>query len=121
MLRTICTLAFLVIAAAVVAEPLSLHSTYDVTGTNPDGSKYSGTATVKVISEASFTITWLIGGATYQGFGMRNGDALAATYTIGGKPGLVIYKVDDDGVFRGLWVVRGDDEGGSERLTPHGD
>jgi hypothetical protein len=52
---------------------------------------------------------------------MRNDDALAATYTIDGKPGLVIYKVDDDGVWRGIWVVKGNDEGGTERLKPHGD
>jgi hypothetical protein len=49
---------------------------------------------------------------------MRSDDALAATYTIDGKPGLVIYKVNDDGVFHGIWVVRGDNEGGTERLTP---
>ncbi len=103
------------------AEPLTLHSAYDVAGTNPDGSTYSGTARIQVISEASFTIHWRIGGATYDGFGMRDGDALAANYTIDGKPGLVIYKVDDDGVFHGVWVVRGDNEGGTERLTPHGD
>jgi len=119
MIRTICTLAFLAIAMAARAAPLALHSTYDVAGTNPDGSKYTGRATIKVISEASFTIKWTIGGALYEGFGMRDGNALAATYTINGKPGLVIYRVDDDGVFHGLWVVRGGNDGGTERLTPN--
>ena len=33
---------------------LSLASRYDVSGTNTDGSKYSGTATVDVISDATF-------------------------------------------------------------------
>ena len=73
---------------------------------------------VKVISDASFTIRWKIGNETYQGFGTRNGDALAATYEINGKPGLVIYRVDDEGTLRGLWAVRGSDDGGTERLTP---
>jgi hypothetical protein len=102
MLRTICTLAFVVVATLIRADTLTLRSTYDVTGTNPDGSKYSGTAKVNVISGASFTIKWSIGDSTYEGFGMRNDDALAATYTIDGKPGLVIYKVDDDGAWRGI-------------------
>jgi hypothetical protein len=43
-IRIICTvaflvIAFLVIAMAVRAEPLTLHSQYEVAGTNPDGSK----------------------------------------------------------------------------------
>jgi hypothetical protein len=49
---------------------------------------------------------------------MRNGDALAATYEFNGKPGLIIYRVDDKGGLRGGWVVRGSDDGGTERLTP---
>ena len=112
MIRTICTVAFLAIAMAARAEPLVLHTKYQVVGTNPDGTKYSGTATIKVISEATYTIRWSIGGAIYE-------DALAATYTINSKPGLVIYRVDDDGVFHGLWVVRGDNDGGTERLVPN--
>lgn len=118
MIRTFGALVFLVFSTVAFAAPLKLHSTYDVSGTNPDGSKYSGTASVKVISEASFTIHWKIAGETYDGFGMRNGDALAATYEINGEPGLVIYRVDDQGRLNGLWVVRGKDDAGSERLTP---
>ena len=98
---------------------LSIASRYDVSGTNTDGSKYSGTATVDVISDATFTIRWDIAGSTYTGFGMRMNDALATTYTINGKPGLVIYKVDDNGVLDGLWAVRGQSGDGTERLTPH--
>ncbi|MGA7787968.1 MAG: hypothetical protein WCA56_07365 [Xanthobacteraceae bacterium] len=119
MFRTICTLVFLAVAVPAHSAALALHSKYAVIGSNPDGSKYDGTATIKVISEASFSIHWVIAGSTYDGFGMRNGDALAATYTIDGKPGLVIYKVDDDdGVFHGVWVVRGNNNGGTERLSP---
>jgi hypothetical protein len=120
MIRTLCALVFLAVATvAAPAEPMTLHSTYDATGTNPDNSKYSGTVTIKVISDASFTIHWNINGETYDGFGIRNADALAATYEINGEPGLVIYKVDDDGVFHGLWAVRGGGVGGTERLVPH--
>lgn len=118
MIRALFVFAFLVFATVARADVLTLHSTYDAAGTNPDGSKYSGTVSIKVISDKTFRIHWKIGDETYDGFGMRNGDALAATYTLDGKPGLVIYKVGDGGVLDGLWVVRGEDTGGTERLTP---
>ena len=118
MIRTICTLAFLVVAVAARADTLTLHKKYDATGTNPDGSSYTGTATVSVISDATFTIQWTIEGASYKGFGMRMNDALSATYMIDGDPGLVIYKVDANGVLGGLWAIRGRDGNGTERLTP---
>jgi hypothetical protein len=101
------------------AEALKLASQYDAVGTNPDGSKYTGTANVTVISDTTFSIRWLIGGAVYSGFGMRLNDSLAATYTIDGEPGLVIYKVGSTGVLDGLWAIRGKDGSGTETLTPH--
>jgi hypothetical protein len=119
MLRAICIFAFLLVATAIHADTLTLSSTYDVAGAAGDGSKYTGTADVKVISGKSFSIKWRIGGETYEGFGMRNDNALAATYTMDGKPGLIIYKVDNNGALSGVWVVKGSDENGTEVLTPH--
>jgi hypothetical protein len=119
MLKAFWTLAFLIVATVVHADVLTLSATYDVAGTAGDGSKYTGTAQVKVISEKSFTIKWLIDGETYEGFGMRNDTALAATYTMDGKPGLIIYKVDSNGVLSGVWVVKGSSENGTEVMTPH--
>jgi hypothetical protein len=110
--------ALTAIAGSAQAKTLTLASTYDATGTNPDGSKYTGTATVEIISDTTFTIRWTIGGAVYKGFGMRMNDALSATYTIDGEPGLVIYKVDSDGTLDGLWAIRGRDGNGTETLTP---
>ncbi len=112
-----CTLAFLVITLPAGAETLRMASKYDVAGTNPDGSKYKGTASVEVISDATFTIVWSVGGSTIKGFGMRMNDALAATYAINGEPGLVIYKVQGDGL-DGLWAIRGHNGNGTEHLTP---
>jgi hypothetical protein len=48
---------------------------------------------------------------------MRMNDALAATYAINGEPGLVIYKVEGDGL-DGLWAIRGHNGNGTEHLTP---
>jgi hypothetical protein len=119
MLRTIWTLVFLAIAMPAYAATLTLAPSYDAVGTNPDGSKYTGTADVTIISDTTFTIQWTIGGAVYNGFGMRMNDALSATYTIDGEPGLIIYKVDGNGTLNGLWAIRGKDGNGTERLTPH--
>jgi hypothetical protein len=48
---------------------------------------------------------------------MRRNGALAATYTIEGQPGLIIYEVGAHGL-DGLWAVRGQNGNGSEHLTP---
>src|ERR1700677_3996475 len=102
---------------AMAADSMTLASRYDVSGSNPDGSKYSGTASVKVISDTTFTIKWDIAGSGYEGFGMRLNDTFAANYTIDGEPGLVMYKVDGSGI-NGLWAIRGHNGSGTEHLTP---
>ncbi len=117
MVRAILTLAFIVIALPAAADSMTLASTYDAVGTNPDGSKYEGMAHVRVISDTTFTIEWSIGDATYQGFGMRMNDSLAASYMIDGEPGLILYKVDGNGI-HGLWTIRGHDGSGTETLRP---
>jgi hypothetical protein len=120
MIRTICAALLLALAMPTwaAAETLKLASTYDETGTNPNGSKYTGTATVEIISDTTFKIRWKIGSATYSGFGMRMNDTLAATYTVDGEPGLIVYKVGDDGTLEGLWAIRGQNGNGTDRLVP---
>lgn len=117
--QILCAVVFLAAVAVAHAEPLMLAKSYDAAGTNPDGSKYTGTVSIKLISDTTFAIEWNIGGELYKGFGMRRNDTLAATYTVGGEPGLMIYQVDDKGVMRGAWAVRGENGNGSELLTPH--
>jgi hypothetical protein len=99
-------LVFIGISIVASAESLTLAPKYGAVGINPDGSKYTGTATIQIPSDKTFAIQWLIDGVTYKGFGMRRNDALAATYMINGKPGLVIYQVDGDGL-DGLWAITG--------------
>jgi len=126
MIRTICaafvlalaTPAFLGVVTPAAAETLKLASTYDEVGTNADGSKYTGTATVQIISDTTFSIQWKIGSTVYSGFGMRRDDNLAATYLVNGQPGLIIYKVGEGGVLNGLWAIRGQNGSGTDRLTP---
>jgi hypothetical protein len=117
MVRAILTLVFFVFVTAASAESLKLVQKYDAVGTNADGSKYTGTVTVKILSDTTFAIQWDIGGTIYKGFGMRRNDAVAATYTLDGEPGLIVYKVDGNGL-DGLWAVRGLNGNGAEHLTP---
>ena len=118
MIRTICAAVLLGLATPAAAETLKLASTYDEVGTNADGSKYTGTATVQIISDTTFAIQWKIGSTTYSGFGMRRDDNIAATYMVNGQPGLIIYKVGENGVLNGLWAIRGQNGNGTDRLTP---
>jgi hypothetical protein len=46
----------LALAVAARADTLMLAPKYDVAGTNPNGSKYAGTATIEVISDTTFAI-----------------------------------------------------------------
>jgi hypothetical protein len=104
-------------ASLAYAEPLHLASHYSASGSNPDGSQYTGSADVNVISDTTFSIVWKIQGERYEGFGMRLNDSLAATYMINGEPGLIIYKVDGNGL-TGAWAIRGHDGVGTEHLRP---
>jgi hypothetical protein len=88
-IRTLCTVVFLTIAAIAHADTVILHSHYDASSTNPDGFAYGGSVDIGVISDKTFSIHWVIGNATDDGLGMRNGNALAATCRLDGEPGLV--------------------------------
>ena len=80
MIRTVFALfCLLALAVAARADTLMLAPKYDVAGTNPNGSKYAGTATIEVISDTTFAIRWEIGSSVFKGFGMRMNDSLAAT------------------------------------------
>jgi hypothetical protein len=49
---------------------------------------------------------------------MRQGEVLGAAYVLGKSIGLVIYRVDGDGVLDGTWSIAGEEGVGQERLTP---
>jgi hypothetical protein len=118
MIRAIMMIGLLFFALPAEAETLLLAKHYVAEGKNQDGSSYSGSVDINVISDTTFSIVWKISGSVYKGFGMRMNDSLAATYTLDGEPGLVIYQVGKGGTFSGLWAVRGQNGSGSEVLTP---
>ena len=91
--------------------------TYDVQGTNLDGSAYSGTATITLTSDTTCAIEWNTAGTTSQGICMLHDDAFAAGYVLQDAVGLVVYKVRAGGVLEGVWTLTGQDGAGTETLT----
>ena len=92
--------------------------TYNVEGTNLDGSAYKGTAKISLTSETTCAIEWKTGSTTSDGICMLYGDSFAAGYVLGKAVGLVVYKVNDDGSLEGAWTISGKDGSGTENLTP---
>lgn len=116
-LAVVLALFFFAVSARA-ADVLQLASSYKAVGKNGDGSGYTGTVTIKIISDTTFSIDWKIGGSVTKGFGMRMNDTLSATYMLDGQPGLIIYKVQGDGSLAGIWAIKGQPGNGSEVLTP---
>jgi hypothetical protein len=118
MIRTAVVAAFIAACFATTAMAAEFNGgTYDVRGTNLDGSKYKGTAEITVTSSTTCRITWNVGTES-SGICMRNGVALAAGYVLGKKVGLVIYEIRDDGTLDGIWTVADEDGSGTELLIP---
>jgi hypothetical protein len=95
-----------------------IGGTYDVLGTNLDGSQYKGTAEIKGVTDTTCEIYRTTGGTTSQGICMRNGPAFSAGYVMGDKVGLVIYQIMENGTLDGLWTIAGSPGNGTEVLTP---
>ncbi len=104
------TLLVLSVATAFAADPLG---TYDVNGTSPDGSTYSGTVTVTQTGQ-TYKVIWLIGSQKFIGTGIGNKEFLAISYTSGSSgTGLALYGADG-GNWKGIWTYAGGTTMGSE-------
>jgi hypothetical protein len=116
MLRIICAAALLA-AGCLVVHAAEVGGKYEVRGTNPDGSHYSGTAEISRTAKYTCRITWDVGTQS-SGICMLNGAAFAAGYTLNDKVGLVIYELRDDGTLDGAWTIADEDGFGTEVLIP---
>ena len=108
------------IAATIAVGPAlarDVGGAYRVSGTNLDGTSYSGLATITIISDTTCVIEWNTG-STSDGICMRQRDTLAAAYVLDDYFGLVIYDILRDGTLRGTWTVAGENGSGTETLTP---
>ena len=103
---------------AVPANAIDFGGKYKVEGTNINGTKYDGEATIEITSETTCAIHWTTGATTSDGICMRNDDSFAAAYKIQEEVGLIIYKVSPEGVLNGVWTIAGNGGAGTEILTP---
>ncbi|WP_102959537.1 hypothetical protein [Mangrovicella endophytica] len=118
LIAVITTAAALLALAPSAARAQSVGGTYEVRGTNLDGSAYKGTATIEVTSKTTCRIRWETG-STSNGICMRNDNAFSAAYVFGsGAAGLVVYEMKPDGTLDGLWTIADTDGVGTETLTP---
>jgi hypothetical protein len=117
-MRLVLLTAVLVALALPAAAADFKEGTYDVAGTNLDGSAYKGTATVKLLSNTTCEIDWQTGQTTSVGLCMLMDGVVGAAYRLGDGVGVTMYKLNDDGSLDGAWTVAGKDGSGTETLTP---
>lgn len=118
--KLIVTLLGLFVASIEVASAQSIGGLYQVSGENFDGSKYFGTARIRIRSDTDCRITWLIAGITWRGICMRDGTAFAVSYTHGHVHGVALYRLRPDGALEGSWTVSSTPGAGKDRLEPRG-
>lgn len=79
---------------------LDISGTYAAHGTNPNGTTYRGSVTVRRDGD-HYRFVWLIAsGDTYQGTGVLNGRTITVDW---GQKYPVIYNVGPNGVLTGTW------------------
>ncbi|HET7447527.1 MAG TPA: caspase family protein [Methyloceanibacter sp.] len=88
----------------------NLTGVYRVSGTNPNGSKYTGMLALNQ-DEDDFRLTWWVGKDEFHGSGHYAGKMLVINW---GDKTPVIYSFGDDGALDGEWA----DGSATETLTP---
>ncbi|HZF75371.1 MAG TPA: hypothetical protein VE033_06005 [Acetobacteraceae bacterium] len=114
-MRRLLLLGLLLLAAPARAQQSGL---YDVTGTNLDGTAYTGVVQIQQAGLASFRILWRIGADTIEGVGMASGRTISVAYGLRDRPGLGVYTLNPDGSLDGEWTIVGAPAMGRERLVP---
>jgi hypothetical protein len=104
---------------AVAVNPRDLVGKYDLSGTNPDGTTYEGTATIEFAAGNSVTITYKIGRRNDVGVGKVEGNKLIVTYqgAVVNRKGGAEYVIRKNGKLEGTWRDKGEKKG-TETLTP---
>lgn len=101
------------------ALPINIAGAHSVTGTNPDGSEYTGTLDVAADNQVH-TFTWTLGNGEIPGVGILRGNYAAVGF--GGEDcSVASFFVLPSGSLSGLWTVVGKNTVGEEfavRSTP---
>ncbi|UPY36417.1 hypothetical protein [Sediminicoccus sp. KRV36] len=92
--------------------------TYDITGTNPDGTPYIGVLQLDQIGLLSFRLQWTIGPDVIEGVGMVSGLSFATAFSLGNTPSMGVYELRPNGQLVGQWTTIGAFAAGQETATP---
>lgn len=92
------------------------EGSYEIAGTNPDGSTYAGAFALRPGPNASWLGQWQVGETRILGLGLIQEGLLALSFVVEGRPGIAVYSVDADGSLRGTWTTGGGV--GTEILRP---
>ena len=84
---------------------------YRVTGRNPNGAIYSGTARITPDGRSQYRMDWTVGATKYAGTGTLEGNLLTVDW---GSTTPVVYAIAADGKLNGLWAGGS----GEEALVP---
>jgi hypothetical protein len=110
---------FLVAATPIFAQDIS--GDYEVTGTNLDGSAYTGAANIAMLSDSTCDVVWTTGADSMSsGVCMVANGMVAVSYVMEDAMGLAVYTVGPDGTLSGEWTIDGLDGTGTETLIPQG-
>ena len=115
MRRLVLALALMLFATPALAQRDGI---YEVSGTNLDGTAYTGLAQIRAVGINSFSIVWRIGNTIIEGAGMASGRTVAVSYGQAQRPGMGIYQLNPDGSMDGEWTIIGAPAIGRERLVP---
>ncbi|MBI1345331.1 hypothetical protein GC163_03495 [bacterium] len=107
-------------ASVFAVEAKALAGKYTVTGKNPAGNEFSGTAEITHKKGPTVEIVWKIGKRTTVGFGKLVGDTLTVEYqgAVADREGKAIYEVKPRGKIIGKWHTKGVPGVGTETMTP---
>lgn len=120
-MKLIRTLAVMALFALSFAAPAAAQrsGTYNVSGTNPDGSLYNGTMTLTQVGGTSFRLSWNVGTGTIEGVGMVSGLTLAVVFSLGeNQTAMGMYELRPSGELSGIWTVIGSQATGTEVARP---
>ncbi len=110
--------ALLILLAMAMPASAQRSGLYDVSGTNPDGSLYTGTLNLQQVGLSSFRLEWTVGSNTINGVGMISGLNLAVVFQLGEQTGMGMYELRPSGELSGIWTVVGSQATGTEVARP---
>ena len=98
-----------ILVSSLHSVDIDLGGVYDVTGTNPNKTRYKGHVNVTRVKD-TYHFHWHVG-SEFRGQGKLTGSLLKITW---GKNQVVYYTLKNDGILEGTWA----DGRGFETLTP---